>query len=232
MSFIPIYKYMTTKKTKIKKFIKNIGRPSAYKPEYCEKLIHFFSRQPYTERLINKYTKAGRVIEQYEKIPCEFPYFADFAFELGYTEKVLRDWRDRHEDFNSAYTYAKRLQKKLLNTLVATGIYDKSYGQFMAINITDMKAVHHVEQNISQGQAKFYLPATDTDQPASEQASQPASQDLKSEQETKSSAKVGGGTSRSESHSPPKPRSAVATKRSHRRPKQPKLRVRKGLENE
>jgi len=61
-----------------------VGRPSTYDPAYCEQVIEL--------------GKLGKSVEQ-------------ISATLGFSLRVLYDWRDKHEEFLHAMEYAKELEQ-------------------------------------------------------------------------------------------------------------------------
>jgi len=61
-----------------------VGRPSLYDPKYCEEIISL--------------GKLGKSTEQ-------------IASTLGFSLRVLYDWRDKHDEFLHALEYAKELEQ-------------------------------------------------------------------------------------------------------------------------
>jgi len=62
----------------------NVGRPSKYKPEFCERILELAS------------IGAG---------------WAEYAAEFGVDRTTLFDWRDRHPEFSTALTRAKAIEQ-------------------------------------------------------------------------------------------------------------------------
>ena len=61
-----------------------VGRPSKYKPEYCERIL---------------------------EMAAEGAGMAEYAAEFGIDRTTLFDWRDSHEEFSTALTRAKILEQ-------------------------------------------------------------------------------------------------------------------------
>lgn len=61
-----------------------VGRPSKYKPEYCERIL---------------------------EMAAEGCSMAEYAAEFGIDRTTLFDWRDQHEEFSTALTRAKVLEQ-------------------------------------------------------------------------------------------------------------------------
>ena len=114
------------------------GRPTDYKPEYCQKIIEFFSR-PLTKTIIKKYTtKAGTVIEEPIEKGNEFPTIEEFADTIDCSAGTVVNWTKVHPDFMSAYMRAKGKWKDFLIKNALMDRYNPKFAQFVAINCTDM----------------------------------------------------------------------------------------------
>lgn len=61
-----------------------VGRPTKYKPEYCERVI---------------------------EMATEGASMAEYAAEFGIDRTTLFDWRDQHEEFSTALARAKVLEQ-------------------------------------------------------------------------------------------------------------------------
>jgi len=115
-----------------------MARPTKYRKEYCEKIIEFFDREPW-ENKVETTVRNGQLIKTTIKEPCRFPTFERFAFEIGVHRDTLRDWCEVHPEFLSAYKKAKDLQKEVLIQNGMAGLYDKTFAIFTAKNVTDMR---------------------------------------------------------------------------------------------
>src|ERR1700761_9858686 len=114
-----------------------IGRPTKYKPQYCEELIDFFDVEPYKE--IERKTqdrKTGREYTDFVDHPVDLPTFERFAHKIGVDTDTLvecahgtfpdghkKEGQLRHPDFSVAYSRAKALQKDILVTNGLQGLY-------------------------------------------------------------------------------------------------------------
>lgn len=106
------------------------GRPTKYKPEYCQQIIDFFSDNN------NK-----------------LPFFSAFARTIGIPEETVIDWQDQDEDFRRAYKICKDIQKEKLIEGGLSGKYNPTFAIFTAKNLTDMKdqveTTHNVNINVT-----------------------------------------------------------------------------------
>ena len=131
---------MKPHKTRIMKNTKKrVGRPTKYKPEYCQKLIDYFN-QPLTVKktVVNK---QGDLVEI--DAPNNYPMFCKFAFDMNIDVATIRHWghavdehgNPKHPEFHAAYKQAKCLQEYMLVNSGLQGIYDKTFAIFTAKNV-------------------------------------------------------------------------------------------------
>lgn len=106
------------------------GRPTKYKPEYCQDMLDYFNIAPYT---VDKSEK-GR-----QEVPNDLPLFEGFAAHIGVHRETLINWTKEHPQFFDAYKQAKELQKKILIVNALRGNYNNTFSIFTAKNITDMR---------------------------------------------------------------------------------------------
>lgn len=124
------------------------GRPSKYKPEYCEQLIKFFSVAPNrkelmevstSESLSTKGTKSDFRKEKYQLVPNDPPFFEDFAISISVSDDTIVNWSKQYPEFLAAYNRAKFLQKRFLIINGLAGCYPPASYIFTAKNVTEMK---------------------------------------------------------------------------------------------
>ena len=122
------------------------GRPTTYKPEYCQQIINFFSTPQLTEdKEITWTTKSGTVKREIVKVANRLPTMEKFAIDIGTYPQTLLDWCKRFSEFNEAYSRAKAYYKEFLNQNALSGRYNERYATFLAINTTDMRQTQTVD---------------------------------------------------------------------------------------
>jgi hypothetical protein len=125
----------------------NGGRPTDYKPEYCDSLIKWFEVEPNREIEI-PHMKDGEVIWNDIKVMANrLPKFHEFAKSIGVSHQTLLNWCEMNIEFFEAYTCAKELQKYFLIENGLNGCYNAAFGIFVAKNITDMKDKAEIEHS-------------------------------------------------------------------------------------
>ena len=123
---------------------KEIGRPTKYKPEYCQSLIDFFDVEPYTDKELEHYGKDGEVKwVDYKRMANKMPTLRNFSKEIGVGISTVYDWLNKnhasyHKEFSDSFTQAKDLQKWFLIENGLNGCYNPLFAKFVAVNITDM----------------------------------------------------------------------------------------------
>lgn len=116
-----------------------MGRPTTYKPEYCEDIIEYFSIEPYYEKEIQIVTKTGDVATIQKEVANDLPTFAGWCAKNATHREVMHQWRKKYEDFNNAYKRAKELQEQFLVINMTKGLFVPSAAIFTAKNILNYR---------------------------------------------------------------------------------------------
>jgi len=123
-----------------------MGRPTSYRPEYCQKMIEFFNRPLYitkTKQVVQK----GVVVEiEYEKANS-LPTFEGFARSIESTHVTLINWTKKNPEFFKAYKRCKDIQKEFIVEHGLQDNYNAAFAKFLAVNVTDLrdKTEHEVK---------------------------------------------------------------------------------------
>jgi hypothetical protein len=99
------------------------GRPTKYKPEYCEGIIEFFSRdvvRERTETVEGKNWSKDTIVRE----AIFFPSVEGFAVSIGVDDTTLITWTKKWPKFLAAYLRAKDIQKALIYEYGITGQLD------------------------------------------------------------------------------------------------------------
>lgn len=125
---------------------KGKGRPSGYRPEYCDKIIEYFSIEPYytTKRTIA--TKNGPMTIDVD-VASDTPSFAGFACEISVCRDTINEWIRVHPDFSVAHKKAKELQERFLIINGNKGLINTAFCIFMAKNVLKWTDRHDFNQN-------------------------------------------------------------------------------------
>lgn len=122
------------------------GRPTKYKPEYCDEIVEFFSVEPTREVEVVTIDKKGNESVRYEQKPNPLPQLVHFAAKIGVDDDTIVEWAKKHKEFSAAYNKTKRLQKAfLIENGLHAGRYAPAFAIFTAKNITDMRDVIETE---------------------------------------------------------------------------------------
>lgn len=124
-------------KTNPRKKTAKRGRPTSYKPEYCEQMEEFFERELTTEKE-KMIASQGKAVKITVEKPCLFPTFERFAVDIGVHSDTLQEWRAVHEAFSVSFKKCKDIQKNILMQNAMQGHYDKVFSIFVAKNCCDM----------------------------------------------------------------------------------------------
>lgn len=141
------------KKTAIVK--KPSGRPSKYKPQYCEEIITFFNGPKNkqvikSEKTITKSNGTTETFKEYMWIAEDLPTLNKFARSIGVTHDTLLEWakpinKNKYPNFSVSYNTAKELQKEFLTDNGLKGLYPPASFIFVSKNVTDMKDEQKVD---------------------------------------------------------------------------------------
>lgn len=127
------------------------GRPTDYKPEYCDKIVKFFDVEPYTREIIATSkgygAKGNKTFEKNEwgNIPSRLPTLYRFCKTIDVKSvQTLYNWAAQHKEFLEAMQTAAIIYKEFLieNGLIKT--YSSTFAKFVGVNTTDMKDLKEI----------------------------------------------------------------------------------------
>lgn len=124
-----------------------VGRPTAYGPEVCDRLLTYFSRDPWVESERTITRKDGSTVTETVRLPAELPTLAGFACEVGVHRDTLNEWQRQHPEFSDAVKRAKEEQERILVANGLCGLYEGPFAIFTAKNVIGWR--DKVEQEIS-----------------------------------------------------------------------------------
>jgi hypothetical protein len=128
-----------------KKEPRPVGRPTDYKPEYCEQLIEYFSEVPYKEIIKKIVTKDGEVVEVPAIEATDFKTLAGFAISIGVHSETLLNWSKEHPEFFDAYKRAKDFQQQFLAVNGNKGLINPAFSIFTAKNVLNWRDKKEIE---------------------------------------------------------------------------------------
>lgn len=94
------------------------GRPTKYKPEYCEQIIKFFD--------VPAVDKKGNATDPI--------FLSAFARSIGVVHDTLLEWASVYPSFSVAYSEAKQLQKEMIITNTMQNRYNSSFAWRLMMN--------------------------------------------------------------------------------------------------
>ncbi len=103
------------------------GRPTNYRPEYCQSIIEYFAAPESWE--INTDAKGSAKAIPKSKIPT----IERWCYSIGVHSRTLDDWQARYPEFRDAYQTARGLQQAFVIELGAAGIGTSLLGAFMQV---------------------------------------------------------------------------------------------------
>lgn len=121
------------------------GRPTAYLPEYCDRLISWFSGRR-TERVIRKErtipSKSGLSATEieWETIGLGVPTMDGFAASIGYRTNRLHEWCKKHPEFQDAFARARGMQRDWLVELATRNLISAGTYSYTMSNISEWRA--------------------------------------------------------------------------------------------
>lgn len=130
---------MTKKKAVKKKTSKKKGRPTSYKPKYCEEIIAYFSIEPYREVKEKSISARGKVTYKSHTIASDVPSLAGFACLIEVHRDTLQEWTKVHKEFSVAYKRSKQLQENFMIICGNKGLLQPQFAIFTAKNVMSWK---------------------------------------------------------------------------------------------
>lgn len=112
------------------------GRPTLYRPEYCQQLVDFFSVEPYRFNENSKKLEATKT-----------PWFIEFALKIGVTTETLHEWTLRHPEFSYAYKKANALQARHIAENAKLGHFEQPMSIFMLKNLCGWRDVQELKHS-------------------------------------------------------------------------------------
>ena len=127
--------------------MKKFGRPTKYRPNYCKKIVEYFSIEPTTTKLEKFYYKNGDIKEKEVEVAANLPTIVGFAHSIGTTDRTLLTWSKNHKDFLRAYEWAKKLQEQIWMVNAVKGLYNPLFSIFLGKNIYGYKDKSETEHS-------------------------------------------------------------------------------------
>lgn len=110
----------TPPKKKLKKKKTNpVGRPTKYKPKYCQAIIDYFDRP-----ILNILGNAN-----------DPPFFLNFCLSIEINQDTMHEWISKHPKFSEAYKIAKEKQKEFIITNALQNRYNGGFAWRAMMNM-------------------------------------------------------------------------------------------------
>ncbi|MBQ8971992.1 MAG: hypothetical protein IJ074_02790 [Clostridia bacterium] len=111
-----------------------------YRPEYCERLVRYFSAPAYREWTDTVWHSNGETRQERPlRLPNPLPTFEGFAGEIGATTALMRAWAIAHPEFAYACERAKDAQRDFLLQNALLGLYHTAFARFVAELVCGME---------------------------------------------------------------------------------------------
>lgn len=149
---------------------KDTGRPTKYKPEYCELIVEYFEKCQAEIMLELKFFNTSKVdlIAQIQNplpnsedetlnawplkeigqklVMQRFPTYIRFARSIGVSKSTLFEWKDEYKDFSDSMDICKEISEAILLENGLQWTYNPTFAQFLLKNnywYTDQKDIKH-----------------------------------------------------------------------------------------
>lgn len=132
-----------------------IGRPSGYKPEYCESVLEYFTRERAPRRIevtSEESDKDGKKTV-YRNLCAELPDMTGFCIEVGIGRETLYRWQREHAEFRDACNTARMIGESIAVDRGNNGLYPTAAYQFYMKNVYGWKDKTEIETVASQDTA-------------------------------------------------------------------------------
>lgn len=113
-----------------------VGAPSTYKPEYAQKLLDYFTVQPYRELPETWYNPDGSVKRESIKLVANPPpHIGGFARLLGVSKMTIYDWARKYPDFAYSVAHAQDMRRAMIIDNALSGLYNPLFAKLAAANL-------------------------------------------------------------------------------------------------
>lgn len=121
------------------------GRPTLYRPEYCEDLVRFFDIDAIIYRDITITYKDGTTCEKTEAEAAPTPYFSQWQKKIGIGHNAFNEWINKYPEFQDAYKRAKQLQCEFLMETALKNVHNSTFTIFTMKNICGWRDEQHLK---------------------------------------------------------------------------------------
>jgi len=115
-----------------------MGRPTLYKPEFCQEIVAYFDIEPYREvERFNEKTEKFYFVREANRPPT----IGGFARKIGVSRKTLYAWAKSYPDFEDAMGRCQAIIEDILVTNGLLGLYDSRLTIFAGKNYTGLRDI-------------------------------------------------------------------------------------------
>ena len=108
------------------------GRPTKYRPEYCQKIVEFFDVAHCEDKLVARVTgKNDYEKNEYKEIANAPRFFSAFARSINVETSSLKEWAKTYPEFSKALTRAKELQVEMFYSNASKSLYNPHFVAYM-----------------------------------------------------------------------------------------------------
>ena len=123
------------------------GRPSKYRPKYCQLITEYFTREHTHEYEETHTNRKGETWSCLKLRANPVPTLQGFAAAVCVDISTLKDWSNNFKDFSRAYSHAQALQLDHLATVTGLGLYNSNWAVFMAKNVSEWRDKKDIEHS-------------------------------------------------------------------------------------
>lgn len=109
------------------------GRPTKYKPKYCQAIVDYFDID----------------VQEYRSGEKKFPTFADFAHTIGVSHDSIPRWAEKYPDFCVAYKKAKSLLESFFIRAGMESAINTTFAIFYSKNCLGWKDKQEIDQSVN-----------------------------------------------------------------------------------
>lgn len=123
------------------------GRPTDYKPKFCQQIIDFFDIEPSYKKKIITTGKNDYYKEEEIEVANPIPHITDFAKKIGVNSSSIYAWAKKHEEFSNALKEVKLKREKIIESNALKGLYNASFAIFNAKNTLGWRDEQHIKHD-------------------------------------------------------------------------------------
>ena len=117
------------------------GRPTKYKPEYCEAIINYFDIKP---------TVVTKTMTGPSEEANTLPTILKFSKLIGVNHETLIEWGKVNPEFSAAYNRAREMQKEFIIENALRNNYQGYFAGLMMKNMFGWRDKNEIEHNIGE----------------------------------------------------------------------------------